>query len=168
MDIASMVNIFNTYGAVIIGVVLLLLGTLVLPGTLRKYVLTAGLAIAAFRVLQIARGGKRHAKADAERARLREEMKTRAAEREALTRKQDELNNQAMKVQQDLNQLDAQSKALDTSAATAAAAKTKLDKELEEMQARHAELLRESQRNEKILALFNHADEAIRDLERVR
>lgn len=168
MDSTTLWNFLGAYATVILGLVLLLLGTMVLPSGLKKYVLTAGFAIAAFRVLQIACSGKRLAKADAERTRLQEEMKKRSAERDALIRKQAELNNQAIKVQQDLAQLDAQSRALDTSAAAAADAKTKLDKEVQDMQARHAKLLQASEENAGILTLFSNADEAIRDLERVQ
>jgi uncharacterized protein (DUF3084 family) len=168
MDIVTLMDFFSKYAAVIIGVALLLLGTMVLPSALRKYVLTAGLAIAAFRVAQIACSGKRLAKADAERTRLQDEMKKRSAEREALAKEQDELNNQAIKVKQDLAQLDAQSRALEASAGATADAKTKLDKEVQDMQARHAKLLQATGENEKILTLFNNADEAIRDLERVQ
>ncbi len=168
MDIVSLWNFLTTYGGVIVGVVLLLLGTMVLPSGLKKYVLTAGLAIAAFRIAQIACSGKRLAKADAERVRLREELNKNSAEKDNLIKKQEALNTQAIKVKQDLNHLDAQARALDASATTAAAAKIKLDKEAAEMQARHAKLLQETRENEKILALFSNADEAIRDLERVR
>jgi uncharacterized protein (DUF3084 family) len=168
MDIVTLGKFFADYGGVAIGVALLLLGAMVLPSTLRKYVLTAGLAIALFRVLQIARSGKRLAKADAERARLQEELKKHTAEREALIKKQDDLNNQAIKIKQDLNQLDAQSRTLDASAATAAETKAKLDQQVEEMRARHEKLLQASEENGKILNLFENAEAAIQDLERVQ
>ena len=166
MEITTLWNFLGNYAGVIIGAVLLLLGTMALPSGLKRYVLTAGFAILAFRVAQIAHSKKRLAKADAERTRLRAEMQKSAAERDELIKKQNDLNNQAIKLKQGLSQLDAQSRTLDSS--TAAAAKTKLDKEVEDMQARHAQLLRLTQSNEKILALFNNADEAIRDLERVQ
>jgi uncharacterized protein (DUF3084 family) len=168
MDLVTIGNMFADYGGVVIGVALLLLGTMVLPSALRKYVLTAGLAIAAFRVMQIACSGKRLAKADAERARLQDELKKHSVEREAFIKKQEALNGQLIKVKQDLSMLDTQSKDLESSAAATAETKTKLDREVQEMQARHEKLLQETQANEKILALFENAEAAIQDLERVQ
>lgn len=168
MDSVKLMDFLSNYGGVIIGVALLLLGTMVLPSALRKYVLTAGLAIALFRVLQIARSGQRLAKADAERARLQAELKKHSAERETLIENQEALNIQAIKVKQDLNRLDADSRALASSATATAGAKTKLDNEVREMQARHKQLLQETQENEKVLTLFKNAEEAIQDLERVQ
>jgi septal ring factor EnvC (AmiA/AmiB activator) len=166
MDFASIYNFFTNYGGVVIGVAFLILGSMVLPSGVRKYVLTAGIAIAIFRTFQIANGNKRTAKADAERKRLKGELEKLTAQVNLSSEKQDELNKRAAKIKQDQEDLKAKAAALESASDAASEQKEKLDKETREMQARHEALLKDTSENETVQRLIRNAQEAIQDLER--
>jgi chromosome segregation ATPase len=168
MSLGEFATFFSKYGDVIIGLALLLAATAVLPSQVRKYVLTAGLAIAFFRIAQLKMADIKLAKADRKRAELQNTLATLNANRDAAVKRKEELDTQLSEAKRRQSELAMQAEALATSGADIGAAKAALDQETQVMLERQKKLLEDTAAEDRVLALFNSADEAVQDLGRVQ
>lgn len=102
----DLVNFLKDYGGLIIGLIFLLAAVAVLPGRIKYYVLTAGLAVIGYEVWLRSQNRKLLAAADAERETLRNKVTALNQKGAALEQTVSDMNKQ-------LDQLNAQKAKLD-------------------------------------------------------
>ncbi|MBN1480801.1 hypothetical protein JXA70_11050 [candidate division KSB1 bacterium] len=146
------------FGGLIVGVLLLIVASMVLPGKVRVYVLTAGLAVIAYEAYQRITNKKRMQEADRERERLQQragELEQRGKE---LAAKVEELNKKLSGMQAEKEKLDQQAGALNARGAELAKEKDRLERETEAV-------LKNIHNGEGALALIEETRAAFRELE---
>lgn len=166
MDVLSIIAGLQDYLGVIVGFVLLIIACWFLPAKVRWYVLTAGLAIIAYRVFQIAMNKKRLAEADARRKELRGQheqlkgqLKTTKSELVQLNKELDEVRVQRAKLAQEANDLAQTSGALD-------AQRDNLNNRLQGIVTKNNELIGKIEAREAAVSIFDQADLAFDEMEK--
>lgn len=151
----------------VVGLALVLVATWILPTRVRWYVLTAGLAVVAFRTYQVISANKRLREADEERERLRGELDDLGKQRKQMTEELQKLNNELNEIKTKQNKLAQRAKKLAATGNSIAAEKAQLDSDMEELKKEDQALMEDIDSRESALALFNQAEEAYRELERM-
>lgn len=117
------------YAGLAIGLVFLLLAVSVLPGRIKWYVLTAGLAIIGYEAYMRTRNRKLMAEADAEREELRKRVKKLDQRKAELEKSVTELNKEAAALRENQVQLEKKKNDLEQEGGDIAARKKALDDE---------------------------------------
>jgi len=151
----------------LVGLALVLVATWILPARVRWYVLTAGLAVVAFRTYQVISANKRLREADEERERLRGELDDLGKQREQTAEELQKLNNELNEIKTKQNKLAQRAKELDATGNNLVKEKAQFDSDMEELKKEDQALMKDIDQRESALALFNQAEEAYRELERV-
>lgn len=165
-DILTAKFILDNLGLVI-GLALVIVATALLPSRIRWYVLTAGLAVVAFRTYQLISANKRLREADEERERLRGELDDLSEQRNKMKKDLQNMNDELNKIKTRQNKLGLRAKELASTGDNLAAEKAQLDNDIEELKKEDQALMEEINSRESALALFNQAEEAYRELERM-
>lgn len=103
------INFLKDYGGLIIGLIFLLAAVAVLPGRIKYYVLTAGIAVIGYEAWVRSQNRKLLAEADAEREALRNKVKELNEKGEALEQTVSSLNKQLDTLNKKKAELDQQS-----------------------------------------------------------
>ena len=148
------------------GFFLVLAATAILPARVRWYVLTAGLAVVAFRTYQVISANKRLREADEERKRLRGDLDDLDKQRKQMAKELQDLNNELNEIKTKQSELARQAEELAADGDSLAAEKAQLDSETQELANKDRALMEEIDSRESALSLFNQAEEAYRELER--
>lgn len=155
MPDTTFLSLLYDYGGLVIGFVILLLSTLFLPAKIRWYVLTAGIALIAFRGFQIYNARKKLAEADAEREKLRAEHTTLLQQLNTLQAKTEELRKQKVDIEAQRDRLREESRQLDAASDANLARKQALDARADELLMKSEQL--QATRDQQIDALTQAA-----------
>jgi len=166
MDKFSIARFIIENLGLVVGFFLVLAATAILPARVRWYVLTAGLAVVAFRTYQVISANKRLREADQERKRLRDELDDLDKQRRQMAKELQDQNNELNEIKTKHSELARQAKVLAAGGDRLAAEKTQLDRDMQELTIKDQALMAEIDARESALALFNQAEEAYRELER--
>lgn len=109
----EILSLLADYSGVILGAVLLGVGSIFIPGEARKYVLTAGIALILFRSWQIYTNRKRLQEADAQREALREEVRRLNESLNGLREETEPLRREKARLRERQRELEAERDALD-------------------------------------------------------
>lgn len=151
----------------IIGLVLVIAATAVLPKRIRWYVLTAGLAVITYRAWQVIRADKRLKEADKKREELQNRLGELNTRRTGLEEEVGALNNQLDAVRTQKNELAAKAAELEAAGGDIDTRKAELDNKLKELKQKDAQLMREIDSRENAISLFDQADQAYKELDKV-
>ena len=166
MDKFSIAQFIIQNLGLVVGFFLVLAATWVLPARVRWYVLTAGLAVVAFRTYQVISANKRLREADEERKRLRGDLDDLDKQRKQMAKELQDLNNELNEIKTKQSELARQAEELAADGDSLAAEKAQLDSETQELANKDRALMEEIDSRESALSLFNQAEEAYRELER--
>lgn len=166
MDKFSIARFIIENLGLVVGFFLVLAAAAILPARVRWYVLTAGLAVVAFRTYQVISANKRLREADQECKRLRDELDDLDKQRRQMAKELQDLNNELNEIKTKHSELARQSKVLAADGDRLAAEKTQLDRDMQELTIKDQALMAEIDSRESALALFNQAEEAYRELDR--
>lgn len=131
-----MIALFTDYAdylGVVVGLILLIVSSLFLPGKIRLHVLTAGLSLIAYRTFQIYSNKKKLAEADIEREELRgihEELKVRM---KGMQDETEDLRERKIEIENELIDLKNQKEALTSSTEEHLNQKKELDQRTEKL-----------------------------------
>jgi chromosome segregation ATPase len=145
------ISVISDYGGVMIGLVLLLVATHFLPGKIRMYVLTAGIALLIYRIWQIYSARKELAEADNMREQLRAEGNKLKAQLADLEKEAASLRDKKVEIELERDRLKQASAALDTSSSAALEEKRKLDAAAEALLQQGQDLHARSERQKQAL-----------------
>jgi len=166
MDKFSIAQFIIQNLGLVVGFFLVLAATAILPARVRWYVLTAGLAVVAFRTYQVISANKRLREADEERKRLRGDLDDLDKQRKQMAKELQDLNNELNEIKTKQSELARQAEELAADGDSLAAEKAQLDSETQELANKDRALMEEIDSRESALSLFNQAEEAYRELER--
>jgi len=167
MDASTLLSFAKDYAGLLIGLAFLLVAVSVLPGRVRWYVLTAGLAILGYEAYLRTRNRKLLAEADKEREGLRkraDELGRRGAELEKTVA---ELNQQLAQNRTRLAALSKESEELAQRGGDISARKAELDKASQEWSEKTDALLQQVGDHEDLLSSLRDARHAMERLDRV-
>jgi len=172
MDEINLIIILKDYTGVIVGSILLLIATSILPGRIRWYVLTAGLAVIAFRGFQIWNNKKRLKEADAKREELLKTLHDLESQRTEMTTELHTLNKELSEIKTQQNSLAKQASTLSATSSGLATEKSDLDtslKQLDEknqtLEEKDRELMARIQAREEAIKHYNEAKQVSKELE---
>jgi len=165
-DFSALGFIFEHLG-LLLGLGLVLVASAVLPGRLRWYVLSAGLAVVAFRVLQLMSADKRLKEADEERKQLQGTLQGLSGQREQLQSELLLLNDRLQDVKIQQNNLAKRGIALEKSGDDIALEKKRLDEAVNLIREQDQTFIEEIDSRESALALLNEAEQAYNELARI-
>jgi len=151
----------------LLGLGFVLVATAILPGRLRWYVLSAGLAVIAFRAYQLVSADKRLKKADEERKELQETLQGLNGQRGQLQSELLLLNNQLQAVKADQSTLVKRRSALKESGDDIALEKHRLDEKAALALQQDQQFIAKIDTRESALALLNEAEQAYNELARI-
>lgn len=163
----GIVEFIRDYAGIVVGVVLLLVAVSVLPGRVKWYVLTAGLAVLGYEAYMRYHNRKLLQEADAERERLRGELGELDGERNALEKTVAELHQQLGEMTSRHVDLDRQREALEQEGGDITERKQALDEESAQLVTGNRELLEKVSNGESILARLVKAKQAIQHVDKV-
>lgn len=135
----ELLSILADYSGVILGAVLLGIGSIFIPGEARKYVLTAGIALILFRSWQIYTNRKRLQEADAKREELRDEVRRLNESLDGLREETQTLRQEKARLRARQRELEAERDALDAATDETLRERTELDDEAAQVDAEAAE-----------------------------
>jgi DNA repair exonuclease SbcCD ATPase subunit len=141
----TMLSIVFSDPGLFIGLGFVILATVLLPGRVRWYVFTAGIAVVAFRGYQIYWARGRLKELDKERDQLRGELQSLRERHTELENTHNELVLQLEQIKVQRDELIKQRQALDETSATYAADKERLDTELEKRKEQAKQLREDTQ-----------------------
>ncbi|WP_317929665.1 hypothetical protein [Halioxenophilus sp. WMMB6] len=150
------IHFLTTYGGVILGAILLIGASLVLPGSVRKYVLTAGIAVLLYRAYQLWTNRKRLAEADAERDQLRKVNAELNSRLTGLQAESEAMRQKKIAIEAEQARLKAESDKLAVNSADTIAKKAELDQKVGELQSEGEQL---QNRRDAYAAALNKAAE---------
>ncbi len=125
----EILQFLQDFGGLIVGALLLITASLVLPGKVRVYVLTAGLAVIAYEAYQRVVNRRRLREADQERKWLQKKAGELEQRGEELAAKVEELNKKLTNMQTEKEKLEQQAGALNVRGEELASKKEQLDRE---------------------------------------
>lgn len=166
MDEFSLISFLVKNLALVIGLVLVVAAAIILPGRIRWYVLTAGLAVIAFRFIQLRLADKRLKEADKQREVLRGELDDLNQQREQLQQEVKQHNNKLNDIKTKQNELAKEANILAEKGGDIATEKDNLDERMLALVKENDELLAEVDSRETALSFFEEADQAYAELER--
>ena len=123
----GMLQFMSDYGGVVIGAIVLIGASFLLPRKARSYVLTGGLAILAFRTFQIFTNRKKLRAADEERERLRVKARELNSKLDDARSEHETLRQRLSTEHQDLEKLRMERKVLEEQSAATIEEKKNLD-----------------------------------------
>ncbi|NOZ54563.1 MAG: hypothetical protein GXP08_15760 [Gammaproteobacteria bacterium] len=151
----------------LLGLGLVLIASAVLPGRLRWYVLSAGLAVVAMRTYQLISADKRLKEADEERKKLRGTLEGLNGQRQQLQSELQQLNGQLDSVKQQKNDLAQRAEVLTKSGNDVAKEKKRLDKDAAFILQQDQKIMAEINSRQSALMLFEEAEQAYSELGRM-
>lgn len=163
----GMVSLVSDYGGIVVGVILLLLAVSVLPGRIKWYVLTAGLAILGYEAYMRTVNRKLLKEADAERERLRGELAQLETRRQDLESTVTELNQRLVELNNRHADLNKQREALLVQGDDLSARKQELDQETGKVIAESRALIQQVGNSEAILTKLTDAQRAIDQMDKI-
>lgn len=135
----DLLSVLADYSGVILGAVLLAIGSMFIPGSARKYVLTAGIALILFRTFQIYTNRKRLQAADARREELREEVRRLNESLDGLREETETLRKEKARLRARQRELEAERDALDAATDETLSQRNELDDEAARVDSEAAE-----------------------------
>lgn len=166
MQAFELLTFLSDYAGVIVGLVLVIVATFVLPARVRWYVLTAGLAVVAFRAFQIFFANRRLKELDAQREKLRAETEALRKKTQAVADNLGQLNAQSAALKEQKRELNRQRETLYTKGEDLAANKEALDRKITVLEQKDIELMASSDPQNRALFLFEEAERTYQELER--
>lgn len=163
----GVISLVNDYGGLVVGVILLLLAVSVLPGRIKWYVLTAGLAVLGYEVYLRTVNRKMLKEADAERERLRGELAQLDSRRKELESTVGELNKKLIELNSRKGELDKQREALQAQGDDLSERKQMLDRETDRLVGESKQLIEQMGNSEAILAKLTQAQHTIDQMEKI-
>ncbi len=160
-------SLIRDYGALMVGVALLLLAVSVLPGRIKWYVLTAGLAVLGYEAYMRTVQRKLLKEADAERTRLRGELAQLDYRRTELEGTVSILNQRLAELNGRMTELNKRKETLLQQGDDLAANKRTLDEETERLLAESREIIRQVGSSEAILAKLTQAQQAVAQMDKI-
>lgn len=164
---SSVLTVVSDYGGILVGAVLLLLAVSVLPGRIKWYVLTAGLAVLGYEAYMRSVNRKLLKEADAERERLRGELAQLDARRQELEVTVSELHGRLAALHSRQVELERQREALEQQGDDLATRRQALDAQSERLIAESRALLQQVGGSEAVLAKLSEARHAIDQMEKI-
>lgn len=161
----GMLSLVMDYAGLIVGAVLLILASSVLPGKVRWYVLTAGLAVIAWEGYQRYTNRKRLAEADAERHQLRERFKSMEKERLALAEEVGKLSEELESIEERKLQLDDDLEGLIGEGDELARKREELEQEVSQLLEKNAAVVAQIDSRQDALATIDGVDDVFRQFD---
>lgn len=163
----NLLSMVSDYGGLIVGVAFLVAAVAVLPGRIKWYVLTAGLAVLGYEAYMRTINRKLLTEADAERVRLRGELAKLDGRRSELETSVKELNGKLAELNERHAALNREREALAQSGGELLQRKQQLDSEAAKIAAESRQLLQSSSDGEALLARLLDAQRAVGQLDLV-
>lgn len=164
----STLTLIQEYAGLAIGLVFLLAAVSVLPGRVKWYVLTAGLAVIGYEGYMRMRNRKLLQKADAEREVLRARVSKMNEQGATLEKTVTELNQRLEELKARQFELDKKSQELESQGGELAAEKARLEQESKKVIAESDELLEKLDHGQSALSKLEEANHAFEQIIRMR
>ncbi len=162
-----MTDLIQAYAGLIIGVAFLIIAVSILPGRIKWYILSAGLAIIGYEVYIRTRNRKLLKEADIEREQLRTRVKNLDKHSIELGNTIAELNKQSELLQQQKLNLNHKKMDLEHRGSHVAEQKVQLDKDINEVTDRSDALLQEIDTNESLMDRLRNAKDSFERTEQI-
>ena len=161
----STLMMLKDYAGLIVGAILLILASAVLPGRVRWYVLTAGLAVIAYEGYQRYTNRKRLAEADAEREKLRQRAESLDKERLKLGGEVNELSEKLATLEETKLDLDNQLDGLIGEGEALSQKRQDLEQQMNELLATNAAVVSRIDSRQDALATVEGVDDVFRQFD---
>lgn len=162
------ITIIQDYAGLLIGLVLLLAAVSILPGRIKWYVLTAGIAVIGYEGFMRYRNRKLLAEADAERDRLREKVGKMNEKSAELVNTVGQLHQKLVELNSRQQQLQQESEVLNVEGEELSSKRQQWDSESEQLINESNKLVNEIDGHESALSMLDEANNAFAQIERMQ